>query len=320
MNGHCINIAISGLGLKSSDELKIELRNAIPDQYGINWINAADPNIDLLLINESFFETDSIQKILKSKKFPFLKIVKNHNLSGDINNNTLYLPFNHKIEPLKQWIHLRLLNYLSDDEGFKTNLTEQSTSILKPSTFKHMLNPQNARLHLFDDHGTLAIIDTRSQIAWLEPTRTTTRTNHSFQYDFAMTADFVKVSRKSEYLLENWLWNLVWNSHELHTLADDIQFYQLDYWPQPFSTKNQKNILRLSACFIQGAELTEIAKQLSLPTHTVKQFIAACIASDNGNEIAATQSKFSQHLSTQNDENQSFLNKFFGKLRRRFGI
>jgi hypothetical protein len=30
------------------------------------------------------------------------------------------------------------------------------------------------RLHLFDDHGTLAIIDTRSQIAWLEPTRTTT--------------------------------------------------------------------------------------------------------------------------------------------------
>ena len=67
MNGHCINIAISGLGLKSSDELKIELRNAIPDQYGINWINAADPNIDLLLINESFFETDSIQKILKSK-------------------------------------------------------------------------------------------------------------------------------------------------------------------------------------------------------------------------------------------------------------
>jgi hypothetical protein len=31
-----------------------------------------------------------------------------------------------------------------------------------------------------------------------------------------MTADFVKVSRKSEYLLENWLWNLVWNSYELH--------------------------------------------------------------------------------------------------------
>lgn len=63
MNGHCINIAISGLGLKSSDELKIELRNAIPDQYGINWINAADPNIDLLLINESFL------KLIAFKKF-----------------------------------------------------------------------------------------------------------------------------------------------------------------------------------------------------------------------------------------------------------
>ncbi len=46
MNGHCINIAISGISLKVSDELKIELRKTIPNDFGINWINIADPNID----------------------------------------------------------------------------------------------------------------------------------------------------------------------------------------------------------------------------------------------------------------------------------
>ncbi|MBK0064417.1 MULTISPECIES: hypothetical protein [unclassified Acinetobacter] len=320
MNGHCINIAISGLGLKSSDELKMELRNAIPDQYGINWINVADPNIDLLIINESFFETQSIQKILENKNFPFLKIVKDHDLSGSINNNTLYLPFNNKIEPLKQWVNLKLLNYLSHYEEYKTNLNNQAPSPLDPTIFRKMLNPENARLHLFDDHGTLAIIDTRSKIAWLEPTRIKTRTNHSFQYDFAMTADFVKVSRKAEYQLQDWLWNLVWNSPELNTLADDIQFYQTKYWPQPFSTQNRKTVLQLSACFIQGAQLSQIAKQLNLPTQIVKQFIAACIAAGNGEEILAAQSKFSHNSDIQNDENQGFLNKFFGKLRRRFGL
>jgi hypothetical protein len=54
MNGHCINIAISGISLKVSDELKIELRKTIPNEFGINWINISDPNLDLLLINENF--------------------------------------------------------------------------------------------------------------------------------------------------------------------------------------------------------------------------------------------------------------------------
>ena len=58
MNGHCINIAISGISLKVSDELKIELRKTIPNEFGINWINIADPNIDLLLINENLKDPD----------------------------------------------------------------------------------------------------------------------------------------------------------------------------------------------------------------------------------------------------------------------
>ena len=75
MNGHYINIAISGISLKVSDELKIELRKTIPNEFGINLINIADPNIDLLLINENF-DTEGIQRIIEQKKLPCLKVSK----------------------------------------------------------------------------------------------------------------------------------------------------------------------------------------------------------------------------------------------------
>ncbi len=48
MDSHCINIAVSGLSLKVSDELKILIRNLISNQYGINWVNIS--NI-ILIIN-----------------------------------------------------------------------------------------------------------------------------------------------------------------------------------------------------------------------------------------------------------------------------
>ena len=195
MNGHCINIAISGISLKVSDELKIELRKTIPNDFGINWINISDPNLDLLLINENFFDTEGIQRIIQQKQLPCLKISKGHGSCRIEENNTLYLPFQ-QTDALKNWIHLRLLSYISHQQPEDEVISNHNA--VNEKFLEDMLNPENARLHLFDDHGTLAIIDTRSQVAWLEPTRTQTQTNHSFNYEFATTFDFTKVSRKIE--------------------------------------------------------------------------------------------------------------------------
>jgi hypothetical protein len=90
MNGHCINIAISGISLKVSDELKIELRKTIPNEFGINWINISDPNLDLLLINENFFDTEGIQRIIQQKQLPCLKISKGQGSCQIEEDNTLY--------------------------------------------------------------------------------------------------------------------------------------------------------------------------------------------------------------------------------------
>ncbi|EXE22560.1 hypothetical protein J564_3907 [Acinetobacter baumannii 1525283] len=78
MDSHCINIAVSGLSLKVSDELKILIRDLISNQYGINWVNISSNQIDLLIINENFFDADNIQNILNKKKFPYLKMALLH--------------------------------------------------------------------------------------------------------------------------------------------------------------------------------------------------------------------------------------------------
>ncbi|MEG1697243.1 MAG: hypothetical protein RR282_09035 [Acinetobacter sp.] len=319
MNGHCINIAISGISLKVSDELKIELRKTIPNDFGINWINISDPNLDLLLINENFFDTEGIQRIIQQKQLPCLKISKGHGSCRIEENNTLYLPFQ-QTDALKNWIHLRLLSYISDQQPEDEVISNHNA--VNEKFLEDMLNPENARLHLFDDHGTLAIIDTRSQVAWLEPTRTQTQTNHSFNYEFATTFDFTKVSRKIEYDLQDWLWNLFWHSLEFQQLApNENEYFKIEYWPQPTQSTDRKITLLLSACFIQGAQLAQVATQLRIPIQTVQQFVSACMISNNGGIIPATESNYlKSDASEQPVEQDNFLNKFFGKIRRRFGL
>lgn len=322
MNGHCINIAISGISLKVSDELKIELRKTIPNEFGINWINISDPDIDLLLINENFFDTEGIQRIIQKKQLPCLKIARGHGSEHIEEHNTLYLPFQQQ-DALKNWIQHRLLSYVSQQQSQQPAIdTASKHNAINIKFLADMLKPENGRLHLFDDHGTLAVIDTRSQTAWLEPTRVQTQTNHSFNYEFATTSDFMRVSRKVEYQLHDWLWNLFWHSLEFQRLAPgETEYYKIEYWPQPASGSERKITLRLAACFIQGAQLSQVATQLKLPLQTVQQFVTACMISNNGSIVSISQSHYLRSTqSGQAIEEQGMLNKFFGKIRRRFGI
>ena len=51
MNKQNLNIAIAGLSLNHSEELKIQLRNLIPQNYMLQLVTATDPNIDCLCID-----------------------------------------------------------------------------------------------------------------------------------------------------------------------------------------------------------------------------------------------------------------------------
>lgn len=321
MDRHCINIATSGLSSKVSDELKILIRNFISNQYGINWVNISSNHIDLLLINENFFDSDNIQNILKNKKFPYLKISKTPSKNGyQIYEHTLYLPLE-KVEPLLEWLQKNLLSFLNQNSVAIVPDLSTELLIIDEQFIRNLHSPENTKLHLFDDKGTLAIIDNRTQIAWIEPSRQKAHTNMSFNFAFAKTSDFTKVSRKKSYCLQDWLWNLIWCSKEFENLASVDGYFKIDYWPQPYQKEYRKVSLQLSACFIQGAKITDVAKQLNLSIDDVLRFVTACVMANNGSFVSANKCSYvpSSHLENSNIDNHFFKN-FIGKIRRRFGL
>ena len=323
MSGHCINIAISGISSKISDELKIELRKIIPNHFDIDWINIASQNIDLLLIHEKFFETQGIQQLIKQKKILFLKVSNEHrSVSNILENNVLFPPFQY-YKKIKKWIQSHLLNYLPNQEyqGEQLGLTASKNETINLISLSKTLRLENVQLRLFDHHGTLAIIDTYHKLAWIEPTRLHTKTNYSLNYEYAKEIELTNIYQKYETDLQDWLWNLFWYSSELHCLdLAENEYYKIDYWPQPNQKVDQKMILQLSACFIQGAQLSQVMRQLKLSIETVQKFISACIISNNGKIISATESRYKYNDVPIATEQQGFLNKFFGKMRSRFGL
>ena len=316
MNNKCINIAISGLSMSVSDDLKSKIRHAIPVDYGINWSNLSEPKIDILLINEAFFETPNIQHLIKKYHFKILKVSKEKYQSGKIENDVLYLPLENE-SSLKQWLESSFLSFFNQHTSTSSFSQHRNVDL----NFIHeMFDPENGRLHVFDDRGTLAVIDTRTEQVWAEPTRVMQQTDSSFNYDLAKTSDFVKVSRKKSFQMYHWLWNIFFKSSDFLQLSPQEGYFKLHYWPQPIQNKNQKDILRMSACFIQGAEINTVAKKLDIPKALVRQFIAASIATKMIEEIPSHQSQFAQEQSITNAEEQGVIKKFFGNLRRRFGL
>ena len=321
MDRHCINIATSGLSLKVSDELKTLIRNLISNQYGINWVNISNNHIDLLLINENFFDSENIQNILQKKKFPYLKITKTPSQNGNqIYEHTLHLPLE-KVEPLFDWLQRNLLSLLDQNSVAVVSDLSNDSLIIDDNFIRNLHSPENARLHIFDDKGTLAIIDNRTQIAWLEPSRQQTQTNQSFDFTFAKTSDVTKVSRKKNYYLQDWLWNLIWSSKNFENLATKDGYFKIDHWPQPYQKEYRKVSLQLSACFIQGAKITDVAKQLNLSIDDVLRFVTACVMANNGKFVSANRCSYapSSHLENSNIDHHFFKN-FIGKIRRRFGL
>lgn len=142
---------------------------------------------------------------------------------------------------------------------------------------------KNTKLHLSDDNGSLAIIDTGRRLAFFDPQQLSRKTNQSFNYEIATNSDLLKNNFTSEANLEGWIWNLFWRSPEFSKLTlKENEYYKIFYWPQSNQNKDQKIILQLSACFIQGAQLSKVANELKIPIETVQQFICACQISMNG--------------------------------------
>lgn len=325
MNKPRINIAISGLGLITTEKLKAKLREVIPQSIDLHWGKINEPEIHLVFIHEFFLETENIQKIIFSNHLTYLKISSDDQTQGIIKNNTLSLPVQDTMA-LKNWIKTHVLDRLNFAIEIEPQPIEVTAAplrhdfpLLDAQFITGIYDDLQRKVHVFDQRGSLAVIDHHLHVAWINPKRTPLYTDGSLQYASASIENFVDVSRKHQVNLENWLFELMWNSTDVCLLPHASAHFKLKFWPQP-SIKDRKLILQLSACFIQGAEIQHVANKLGVDLRVVQNFINANFAIRNAELVNAKACQFDQQTKNEDQPDVSGLRSFFGKLKRRFGF
>lgn len=176
------------------------------------------------------------------------------------------------------------------------------------------------KLVLSDDNGTIAVIDHHAHTAWPCLTRKNYQTNASINYQDAITSDLLKISRKKQINLENWIFKLIYSSESFLELPDNSAYFKIIFWPQPFISK-KKEIIQLSAAFALGAQISTVATNLNIPIINVQKFIVANQSIQNIEQISVRDAKFATHLDKAklNQETISIHN-IFQKFKRKFGF
>lgn len=346
IESHTLNIAIIGLSLTKLNHLKEYIRSIIPADYSINWAAITQPNIHLLMIDNYFFDTPSIQKVIAHQQSPVLKLMSKPELSGLLQNKELYLPADAS-SMFKHWLEETLLGQAPADKVLGSTTSTQVEPDLIPFTnpaaatvtvpeqavsqhiipqhisldvFKQLLNPQHGKIFVFDQRQTFGIADTRKELVWLQQpaAKSAFKTDNTLNYTHAKANEVVGLHEVQAMDLRQWLWRLVWQSPAFEQLVKASDYLQLEFWPQPDESYERRDILKMAACFQQGAQVNQVAAKLDIPVSRVCQFASACLAAGLARSIPASQAKFQHNVP--GNEQTSGLRGFFGKLRKRLGI
>ena len=206
---------------------------------------------------------------------------------------------------------------LNSNINFDAKNIDKITETLNNLYKKH----HDSKLHIYDSQGTIAILDLVKNRAWANDSRFKLSTDFTFDCEIASIDAITRVNRKQTYVLNDFIWNLFWNTPDIaqHLCAPDGH-YKIYYWPKPNDQQHKKILFQLSACFIQGGKISTIAEQLNIPIETVQRFIGACITINNFKKINAWDPHYSPAVKQETKEEVGFIKSFFSNLRQKFNL
>lgn len=326
-----LNIAVFGLSLRILNELK----EKIDAEINVNWTNIADPKLDVLMVSDAFIDAPSIQSLIKNENLRALKLITNAPRSNVIEDNILYLPLV-DVSKLEIWLkspYKKTSTFSTTVSNSGSNFTNENTqpTVSSPvkrqhkdlaDVLKEINDPHSGNIRIFDEKGAIAFADPRSDWVWVEKSQIGRVTNDSINSTYATRNDMTAVaSQVNRQDLKNWLWNLLWRSPTFQQLAGNNteECFLLQYWPQPESAQDRYDILRIAACFAQGASIKTVATQLNIREQRVQQFVSACLGIGSIKPIDKAEAKYKPQNDNKSEE-AGFMRGFFKKLRSRLGF
>lgn len=309
-----LKIAIFGLSLNILEHIKQEIQS-IYSSSQIAWVNIGDPELNVLLVNEIFFNADSIQAIVTSKQVPYLRLVTEPEKSGTIVDDMLYLPFLMS-DQVQQWFKQHV-NYTPVQQKVERLDRALYKRIDYEKVFQEFLNERNDNIQIFDANGNIGLMNTRTEQVWLDPERKLKGTDASINYTYATMQMAQSVTNTQGIDLRTWLWNTLWYSHQLTKAYSKLGYYKLQYWPQPEPTADRSEIFRIAACFEKGANISQVEDNLQISKDRIMKFVSVALMCGALAEITVEEAEFGQDAAI---ESQTGLGRFFNKLRTKLGL
>ncbi|MFH7767184.1 hypothetical protein [Acinetobacter sp. BSP-28] len=315
-----LNIAVFGVSLNVLDQLKSQILLSVPGDVQVRWVNIAEKNIDLLMVNDAFFASSSIQKILSQIHIQYLRLIKVPEQQGMIVDDTLSYPVT-QLDHLREWLQEKFFDYEPDDHLHLPYTTvEQSVAI--SSVFDQCLLARNGFIQLFDYQGFLALVDTMTERVWVNPDHPVTVFDKSLNQTYA-TNQFVQEMIKNIHAqdLRSWLWQKAYCSKDIELREIQTnQYFKLQIWPKFDPGYERRNLLKIATCFAQGAQIQTAINQLNIPKQQIIRFVALTYMLKMGSWIDSHEAKF-MRSDVSTDQGQMIkVRSFFMKLRKKLGL
>lgn len=324
-----LNIAVFGLSLSTLDHIKTQVLLALPSSTQVKWVNLAEKKIDLLLVNDVFFNAPGIQKVLSNPQITYLRLVKKVEHAGRIIGDQLFYPFSN-LEHLHEWLSEKLV--LVTAMPFSLPIREMKATPILPTitpqveisierVFTEIFTPRNGFIQLFDASGFLALIDTRTERVWVDAGKTI-QLNSTLNQTYA-TAQFVQeiTKHKEVYDLRVWLWKVVNASTDLKLPVVDLnQNFKLEIWPQFERDLKRNEFLKMAACFSHGAKISDVRHFLNLSHDQILNFVSCAVLLQLGRFVNQNEVKFQGDTKQVESGQGHKLRSFIGKLRKKLGL
>ena len=276
-----IKIAIFGLSLTIEENLKQKIQSLFDDSVKVEWVTLNSASIDVLLVNDLFLNSKIVQSYIQ-RKVPYLRLLTNENRSGQIENDTLYLPFIINDET-KGWFNKRYLEVPVNFQSFKTSIENTSTANVDELDFKAVIaeffNEENGTIQVFDQYGELALMNTKTEQVWIDQTRKEKCSYSTLNFTYATMQMSQKVSNQQGVDLHQWLWNALWDSKAVIENQALDQTYTLEIWPQPSELSQRNDIFKIAAYFEQGATGQQVQQKTGLDLRFIHLFISVSLLS-----------------------------------------
>lgn len=322
-----LNIAVFGLSLNSLEQIKEQILLSLPENLNVKWVNLAEQKIDLLLVNDVFFNSPGIQKLLTIQNIVYLRLVKKVENAGRIVGDQLFYPFSN-IEHLHDWLFRKVLSQHELTAPVKSTLevikpvqSVLPTVMTTEQVFSEIFTPRNGYIQLFDAHGFLALVDTRTERVWVEPNKEI-QFNETLNQTYA-TAQLVQdtIKDKDVYDLRIWLWKVVNDSSAIQLPQVSLnQNFRLEIWPQFEKDLQRRDFLKMATCFSQGAQIDQVKQSLNLSNERVLNFVACAVLLQLGQFIDQNEVKYQVDTQQVETGQMNKLRGFIGKLRKKLGL